>query len=205
MKIEEIVSGFRNMTEVPHRKKGENEFNVTDLFVCAEKTRLIREGKEADRPKEETNWMRQGTISSFVHWAMQEVLEGNGWLIPDKGSSYFKRFGEYRLFCKPDAIKVKGDRWYEDLSAIEVVEIKCPMWFSGNAFDNHLFQVGIYMNILGAARGTLMYLHNNGFANIDCEKMEDDDIVWLIENRKSPNFDKECVGCWYRKYCEVKK
>lgn len=215
MNIEEIVAEFNKERHI-HTEKSGKEYNTTELFACKRKLELRREGKKAvkpDRIKDMPNFMRQGVLSNFVHDSVERTLEKKGWLIPDHANiDFHKKFGEYTIYCKPDAI------WYDVPDKViypkeilpevgeltELIELKCPMYYNGKPPDSHVFQVGIYMNITGAEKGTLIYMNHNGFEDVPCERMDDDDIVWLIENWGSPNFAKECDSCWYKDYCDVK-
>lgn len=202
MNIEEIIEEFDKGRHI-HTEKSGNEFNTTELFACKRKLELQREGKKPVKPeriKDMPNFMRQGLLSNFVHDSVERTLASVGWFIPDKSVEGFeKRFGKYTIHCKPDALL----RDYDNRAWKELIEIKCPIIYKYPP-DSHMFQVGIYMNITGAEKGTLIYLNHNGFVSISCDRMDDDDVLWLIENWDSPNFAKECENCWYRDYCDVK-
>jgi len=206
MNIEKIVEEFNKERHI-HTEKSGNEFNTTELFACKKKLELRREGKKAVKPeriRDMPNFMRQELLSNFIHDSLERMLEKMGWLIPDHANiDFHKKFGEYTVYCKPDAV-LMGASIPAAMFVEELIEIKCPMFYNGKAADSHIFQVSIYMNITSAEKGTLIYLNHNGFDEIECEKMDDDDVLWLIENWKSPSFEKECENCWWRDYCDVK-
>lgn len=196
--IEEILESF-NKSRGEYVPKQGNEYNITDLLMCRKKLELIREGKKPVIV--ENDYTRQAKISNFVHDSVKRMLEREGWSTNRKFS---KSFGKYTLHMIAEGVSESliipgGCRAIE-----EIIEIKCPIESKKRISDYWLFQIQMYLNITGAEECILMvFAKNDFFEKVITGKMSDEDVIWLIENPKSPYFERECLTCWYKSYCDL--
>jgi len=205
--IEDIIKS--NIKNRYKKEMEKNEFKVTELLMCREKMKFIREGITPE--VEESNAQRQVLISKFISRGIRNNLEGMGWIT---GGEYKKEFGKYWLYMYPDGIKfklvdVKPDSGiyinFEKKYAVpeEVLIVKSPIKLPRGMPDSHLFQCMMYLAISGAKKCIVLYLHHTGFREMVVEEaMKEEQILWLITHEKSPFFKNECKTCFYREVCD---
>ena len=101
-----------------------------------------------------------------------------------------------------DALAVKG-------SEKIVYEIKTARSDLGLPHEHHLMQLRIYMNIVKAARGVLLYLTPDRVAEyLVNEPISDEELEKLVKEFlefKGPKYDWECNYCVYSTMCPLKK
>lgn len=198
--FESILNQLKRLEEERSRKhkvKPVNNYNVTELLQCREKTKLIREGYTP--VPVESNVSRQATISNYVHSAIQANLGKLGYQSEVK---YKKRFGNYTLHCRVDAVDDKD-------KPTRIIEIKVPIRnnvIKSGIPDYYKIQIGMYLSLTDAEECVLLILANNAITeHVLTERVSDDDVIWLIEEgAKVPWFEKECNTCYFRNYCDVR-
>ena len=134
---EEIIKAFKK-EEAKHPQKQEKTIYVTELLHCV--LRPYREIPEI--------WLIRGTA---IHTGIRKLLSEYGELKIEFEKTVAKQFGEYMLMGRIDGI-------LEDGTVVEFKTSANPPTFP---YDQHLYQVLIYMNITGAKKGILLYLGNN--------------------------------------------
>ena len=101
-----------------------------------------------------------------------------------------------------DALAVKG-------SEKIVYEIKTARSDLGLPHEHHLMQLRIYMNIVKATRGVLLYLTPDRVAEYFVnEPISDEELEKLVKEFmefKGPKYDWECGYCVYSTICPLKK
>ncbi len=101
-----------------------------------------------------------------------------------------------------DALAYRGDEKV-------VYEIKTARSDAGLPHEHHLLQLRIYMNMVNAARGVLLYLTPDRVAEyfvdepIGNEELED--LVKEFLEFKGPRYDWECSYCVYSTICPLKR
>jgi len=134
---EEIIKAFKREMK-NHPQKQEKTIYVTDLLHC-----VLRPQKEIP-----DTWLIRGTA---IHTGIRKLLSEYGELKIEFEKNVAKQFGEYVLMGRIDGM-------LEDGTVVEFKTSANPPTFP---YDQHLYQILIYMNITGAKRGILLYLGNN--------------------------------------------
>lgn len=196
--IGEIEEIYRESRE-EYVAKADNEFEVGELLSCREKLVLSRAGNKPVIDYD-TDVYRQGVLSKHVHNSIESVLVGKGW---EREKKFVKRIEKYILHCRVEGVISSLIIPGGAVIPKKILEIKCPMKLQRRVPDYYLDQVGMYLNITGASECILIIMTKDGFPEYTItEKMPDEDILWLIENGRTPWFKKECEACWYRSYCD---
>jgi len=90
-----------------------------------------------------------------------------------------------------------------------VYEFKTARSDMGLPHDHHLLQLRIYMNIVKAARGVLLYLTPDRVAEYTVdEAIGDEELENLVKEFlefRGPRYDWECNYCQYSPMCPLKK
>ncbi|MHC1600494.1 MAG: CRISPR-associated protein Cas4 [Candidatus Methanospirareceae archaeon] len=171
-----------HVTRVTQRKVG--EVWVTELIECPMKRvfRCLLPFLETDVPV--------FLLGDFVHKGLQ---------------SYLKQMGyetevdvEYRL---DDNTVIKGrlDAYNGD----EVVEIKYMRSMrDSKPLEHHVIQLKIYMMMVNAERGRLIYVTPDRIAEYIVENpYTPEQVKVLLEDEKIPRWEWECDYCPYKSFC----
>jgi len=168
---------------------------VTDLVSCSMK-RLMR----IKYPLLSFRFEPPIILGELVHAGLERILEERGWRAEVQVEKAFTIDGEnYLLKGRADLVR------YENGRAKEVVEIKTGRDLPLNEpHDHHVLQLKIYLNLLGAEEGYLVYITPERLAEFRVEP-EPIDIETLmretIYNEKTPRYEWECRYCPYRRIC----
>ena len=140
---EAIINAYKKMHE-QHPQKDEKTVYVTDLLHCVL------------RPQEEIPLipMIRGTA---LHEGIEKLLKEYGELEIEFEKEIKKQFGEYTLVGRLDAILKDG-------TVIEFKSVYKPPTFP---YLPHIYQVLIYMNMIGSKKGILVYLGNNEISEFE--------------------------------------
>lgn len=134
---EEIIKAYRKMQE-QHPPKKENEIYVTELLHCTL------------RPKDETPTIPliRGTA---IHEGLEKLLKEYGELEIEFEKEVRKQYGEYVLIGRLDGVTKDG-------TIIEFKSVSKPPEFP---YEQHIYQVLIYMIMTGAQQGLIVYIGSN--------------------------------------------
>jgi len=134
---EAIIKAFEKIQE-QHPQKGEKIVYVTDLLHCVL------------RPRTETSPI--SLIRGIaLHEGIQKLLKEYGEIEIEFEKEIKKQYGEYTLIGRVDAILKDG-------TIIEFKSVYKPPTFP---YESHIYQVLIYMTMIGSQKGLLVYLGNN--------------------------------------------
>jgi len=90
-----------------------------------------------------------------------------------------------------------------------VYEIKTARGDAGLPHEHHLLQLRIYMNIVDAAKGILLYLTPDRVAEYHVDESIDNEELMKIVREflefRGPRYDWECSYCPYSTMCPYKK
>jgi len=140
---EAIINAYKKMHE-QHPQKDEKTVYVTDLLHCVL------------RPQEEVPLVPliRGTA---LHEGIEKLLKEYGGLEIEFEKEIKKQFGEYTLVGRLDAILKDG-------TVVEFKSVYKPPQFP---YLPHIYQVLIYMNMVGSKKGLLVYLGNNEISEFE--------------------------------------
>ncbi|AOS58360.1 lipothrixviral CRISPR-associated protein Cas4 [Sulfolobus islandicus filamentous virus 2] len=134
---EEIIKAFKKMHE-QHPPRGEKTVYVTDLLHCVL------------RPEEEIPPIQliRGTV---IHEGIEKLLKHYGELEIEFEKEVKKQYGEYTLMGRLDGITKDG-------TIIEFKSVHIPPEFP---YEQHIYQVLIYIHMTEAKQGLIVYIGSN--------------------------------------------
>ena len=143
---EAIIKAYRKMQE-QHPPKDEKTIYVTDLLHCV------------IRPRGETSPVAliRGTA---LHEGIERLLKNYGEMEIEFEKEVRKQYGEYTLIGKLDGLT-------KDNIVIEFKSVYKPPTFP---YEPHIYQVLIYMKMIGSEKGLLVYIGNNDIAEFEITK-----------------------------------
>jgi len=174
---------------------------VTDLVSCSHK-RVLRQRY----PLLSFRFEPPLVLGDLVHAGLESILAGGGeggdarWRSEVEVSRSFRIDGEeYVLKGRADLVL------YEDDRPLAVVEIKTARDLPENEpHPHHVGQLRVYMELLGAEEGLLVYITPERLvefpverAPVDLERM----MRETLEDAARPRYDWECRYCPFRKLC----
>ncbi|BEP16988.1 CRISPR-associated protein Cas4 [Pyrofollis japonicus] len=168
---------------------------VTDLTGCSMK-RIMR----MHYPLLSFRFEPSVILGDLVHTGLEKILEEHGWASEYQVEKSIKVNGEtYTLKGRVDLVKIT------DNGVEEVVEIKTGRDLPHNEpHDHHILQLKIYMYLLNAKKGHLLYITPERIVEFDVE-YEPIDLESLVRetilNERAPRYEWECKYCPYRKLC----
>ncbi|WP_244403890.1 CRISPR-associated protein Cas4 [Pyrolobus fumarii] len=183
----------RDFAEKLEEATREDIVYVTDLTSCSQK-RVFR----LSMPLLSFRFEPAMLLGELVHRGLEAILEEEGWATEMEVVKRFEIDGEvYELRGRVDAALVTED------GVEEVVEIKTARSVE-KPLEHHVLQLQVYMTLLGAKRGTLVYVTPDrvveyavGPREVDVEQL----VRETVHNLARPRFDWECRYCPYRRYC----
>ncbi|CAJ31498.1 putative nuclease [Betalipothrixvirus acidiani] len=137
MIVEEIRKAFKKMQQ-EHSPKKEGEVYVTDLLHC-----VLRPKRE----EPETSIIR----GVALHEGLEKLLTMYGEKKIEFEKEVRKQYGDYTLIGRLDGLT-------EDNIVIEFKTVAKP---PDHPYEEHIFQVLIYMNMVNATKGVIVYVGNN--------------------------------------------
>lgn len=201
MIIEEIFKAYEHMQE-HHRQKEPGEVYVTDLLHC-----VLR-----PRQKELATTLIRGTA---IHEGIEKLLKEHGETQIEFEKEVKKKYDDFTLIGRLDGITKNGI----------VIEFKTVYKPPEHPYEQHIYQVLIYMNMTGSEKGIILYIGNNEMREFLIEKdkiMEigtgqvffsqyhvDDEwikeqIKKYVNNKLVATFN-ECQFCEIKKTCQFSK
>ena len=205
-----MASGYPSVVERLYRRK-QDDFReklrdminprvvyVTDLVSCSHKRVMRRQF-----PLLAFRFEPALVLGDLVHAGLESLLAGDdGWDVEVELEKRYSMEGEeYVVKGRADLVKRRVD------GAVEaVVEIKTARDLpEGRPHQHHLEQLRIYMELLGAPRGVLVYITPERLLEFHVERGTGIDIEArlreTLHDSARPRFDWECRYCPFRKLC----
>ncbi len=172
---------------------------VTDLAACSHK-RIMR----LNYPLLSFQFEPQLILGDLVHRGLQQILAANGdarWRAEVEVEREVDIDGD-KVLLKGRADLVSYD---EDGRAETVVEIKTARSLPEEApLEHHVLQLRIYMQLLGAKQGVLLYVTPERIVEypVDPSPLDIEQLVReTVYDMRIPRYEWECRYCPYRKFC----
>ncbi|WP_016730836.1 CRISPR-associated protein Cas4 [Saccharolobus islandicus] len=180
-----------------HEKKDSNTIYVTDLLYCPLKPRLREQFKELTYAETYNPSTLQG---SLIHESVERILaEELNAEVEVPVTKELTIDGEvYKLVGRIDAIKDNV-----------IIEIKTSKTDVGIPREEHVLQLMIYITMLKAQYGILLYITPDRVTEFHVDYgMSDDKLIEFVQDyiytRRIPRHDWECKYCVYAKVCPHK-
>ncbi len=169
---------------------------VTDLVQCSHK-RVMR----IMYPLMSFRFEPPLVLGDLVHAGLEALLSEEGWEaeVPVEASV---EVGDETYVVKGRVDLLKRN---EEGRPVAVVEIKTGRDLPDNSpREHHVAQVQVYMSMLGAREGYLVYITPERLVefpvepvSIDLESLVED----VVYDRRAPRYEWECRYCPYRRIC----
>lgn len=152
-------------------------------------------------------------VGKILHYGLERLLKeikNLNFTLIDTEVNVEKRISIVRNGL-PLIITVKGriDILVKEKDSLIPVEIKTAKGDHNIPSEHHVLQLKIYMNMLNASKGILLYITPDRITEYTVEgPISDYDLVKLITNfldRKGPRYPWECTWCIFNILCPNKK
>jgi len=180
-----------------HEKKDSNTIYVTDLLYCPLKPRLREQFKELTLAEAYNPSTLQG---SLIHESVERILiEELNAEVEIPVTKEITIDGEvYKLVGKVDAKKDNV-----------IIEIKTSKTDVGIPKEEHVLQLRIYVNMLNAEHGILLYITPDRITEFYVDTgISDDKLIELVQDYiytiRIPRHEWECKYCVFAKVCPHK-
>ena len=180
-----------------HEKKDSNTIYVTDLLYCPLKPRLREQFKELTLAEAYNPSTLQG---SLIHESVERILieELNAEVEVPVTKEITIDGKVYKLVGKIDTKKDNV-----------IVEIKTSKTVVGIPKEEHVLQLRIYVNMLNAEHGILLYITPDRITEFYVDTgISDDKLIELVQDyvytRRIPRQEWECKYCVFAKVCPHK-
>ena len=184
-------------TEKLREQSREDLVYVTDLTSCSHK-RLMR----IRYPLLSFRFEPSMLLGDLVHTGLQRLLTelDPSWRAEVEVSRVYRLNGvSYELRGRADLVR------YRDGVPETVVEIKTGRDLQDNApREHHVLQLKVYLELLGAREGYLLYVTPDRLVEFRFERGGVDVEALVretVEDRARPRYDWECRYCPYRRIC----
>jgi len=180
-----------------HEKKDSNTIYVTDLLYCPLKPRLREQFKELTLAEAYNPSTLQG---SLIHESVERILieELNAEVEVPVTKELTIDDEVYKLVGRIDAKKDNV-----------IIEIKTSKTDVGIPREEHVLQLMIYITMLKAQYGILLYITPDRVTEFHVDYgMSDDKLIELVQDyvytRRIPRHEWECKYCVFAKVCPHK-
>lgn len=199
--IQELLYKMK-LEDIKKHVRGENEYYVSDLIRCPRKIEY-----EKNFPELVLNQAYDPTLllGDIVHLGLETFLKkvfGEGILKGILGIEVEKKqsINKYIIRGRIDAlIELESGKRIG-------VEIKYSRRDIGLPHQHHVLQVKIYNWLYDLSKSILIYITPNRITEYDVEeKASEEEILSLIEDKKSPRWPWECQYCRFAILCPYKK
>jgi CRISPR-associated exonuclease Cas4 len=167
---------------------------VTDLVACTHKFHLRH-----IFPELTIKFEPSAIMGDLVHSGLESLLKNYGFEVE------YPIETKYKVNDEEYILKGRIDAYHPEEKI--VVEIKTSRTAQNLPREHHVYQLQIYLNILDARQGILIYITPDRILeyNIDREKIDVKSLIkMLIEDKVHPKWSWECKYCYFQKICPYK-
>ena len=169
---------------------------VTDLVTCSNKREF-----RLKYPLLAFKFEPQLIIGDLVHKGLESLLSSRGWEVEVSVEKSIDVDGKmYRVLGRVDLLK-RDDNG----NIVDVVEVKTVRELVDRfPLEHHLLQLRVYLELLEANRGRILYVSRNRIVEYEVERGEisiESMVRETIYNTAIPRYSWECRYCTYKKIC----
>ncbi|MEM4696072.1 MAG: CRISPR-associated protein Cas4 [Desulfurococcaceae archaeon] len=182
---------IREFNEKLNELRDPSVIYVSDLVVCTHKWHLRRR-----YPELTFRFEPQLVIGKIIHKGLAELLKNRNFEIE------FSLNREVYVNSRKYVLKGRVDAYNRDENVI--VEFKYSKLFREKPLEHHVMQLQLYMNMLDADKGVLVYLTPNAMFEFSYSRLDyniENHVEELIKDNYRPRWNWECRLCIFRKIC----
>lgn len=171
--------------------RSKNIIYVTDLTACSHKLKLRRL-----YPELSLRFDPSAITGNLIHIGVEKYLSEQGFSVE------YPIEKEVEVEGKKYVLKGRIDAYHPDKNI--VVEIKSGRETQNKPLEHHVLQLQIYLNMLNADQGILLYITPEGFLeySVAREKVNIKSLLkTLVNDEVHPRWSWECKYCVYRRIC----
>jgi CRISPR-associated exonuclease Cas4 len=189
----------RDFSEKLRELTDPNIVYVTDLALCSHK-RVMR----IRYPLLSFQFDPQLILGDLVHVGIQQLLISNS---SGKWKAEVSIEKEFNIDGRRIILKGRADlvEFSDEGRPVTVVEIKSARTLPSEApLEHHVLQLRIYLQLLGAEQGVLLYVTPDRLVeyDVDPSPIDIEELVReTIYDLRVPRYEWECRYCPYRKIC----
>lgn len=182
---------MKELFEKLEESKDPSIIYVTDLVACTHKYHLRHLFPELT-----IRFEPAAILGDLVHAGLENILEKKGFKVE------LSIEHKYKIEGREYVLKGRIDAYNEEKG--EIVEIKTSRTTQNLPREHHVYQLQIYLNILNADKGILVYITPERLLEfyIKREKIDIKPLIkMIIEDRVHPKWGWECKYCYFQKIC----
>jgi len=164
---------------------------VTDLVLCSHKLKLRRMFPELSLAFDPIT-----VTGNLIHIGVEKYLKDHGFVVE------YSVEREFEIDGKRYVLKGRVDAYHPDEKI--VIEIKSSRTPQNKPLEHHILQLQVYLNLLEARRGVLVYITPEAFLEyaIEREKLNIKSLIKAAVNDEvHPRWSWECKYCVFKKLC----
>jgi len=179
----------REELRAKHRRKGKILIFVHELCECSNKRKMRQRFPEIERAE---TYNPRFLVGELIEEALKKRFKSEGDHVYTK-----------ELNINGKIYVISGMIDIIDPETKIPIEVKYQTFIQGKPYEHHILQLKLYLWLIDAERGELLYISPEGIKSYVVQNsLTDKDVVRLIEEEKSPRWPEwECCYCPYQQFC----
>jgi len=179
----------REESRAKYQKEGKTLLFVHELCECSHKRKMRQ--RFPDIGKAET-YNPRFAVGQLIEEALKQRFQNEG------NHVYTKE-----LVVDDKTYVISGMIDIIDPETNTPIEVKYQTFLQGKLYEHHVLQLRLYMWLLNAKRGELLYVSPEGLKSFIVRKLlTNREVIKLIREEKSPRWTEwECYYCPYQQFC----
>ncbi|WP_440059065.1 CRISPR-associated protein Cas4 [Thermogladius sp. 4427co] len=168
---------------------------VTDLVSCHHKFHMRKQ-----YPELTISFEPSAIMGNLIHLGLESIVRNHGFIPEYQVEKHIEIGGAIYI------LKGRVDAYNPDTR--EVLEIKSVKTFQGEPYRHHLDQLNIYLNMLNASRGILLYISHDRIVEFEVKSVHvdlEEELKKLVYDETHPKYTWECRYCPFRKLCPYRR
>ena len=195
-RIDEIFSDMgrkyiesREELRVKYQKEGKIFLFVHELCECSYKRKMRQRFPEIERAE---TYNPRFAVGQLIEEALKSRFQ-------NKGSHIYTK----ELVVNGKTYVISGMIDIIDPESKTPIEVKYQTYLQGKLYEHHVLQLRLYMWLVNAKRGELLYVSPEGLKSYIVRKpLTDREVIRLIQEEKAPRWNEwECYCCPYQQFC----
>jgi len=187
--ITEKYTVSREKLRAKYREAGKNLLFVHEICECSEKRKMRLRFPELERAEV---YNARFVIGELIEEALKKRFKNEG------DSTCMKELnvdGKQYIIC--------GTVDIIDPESKTLIEVKYQTALKDEPKEHHVLQLRLYLWLLGAEKGELLYVSPEGLKSFIIEKpLAEREIAELIKSKRAPRWvEWECKYCQYQPFC----
>jgi len=179
----------RGKLRAKYRREGKVLLFVHELCECSHKRKMRQRFPEIERAE---TYNPRFVVGQLIEEALKHRFQNEG------NYNHTKE-----LVVDGKTYVISGMVDIIDPETNTPIEVKYQTFLQGKLYEHHVLQLRLYMWLVNAKRGELLYVSPEGIKSFIIRKpLTDRKIIELIREEKTPRWTEwECYYCSYQQFC----